>query len=75
MKYWPGTKIVKSNNNAFDWNTGEPCCMATLSRQIEFTKRSVAIMVEQRKKEGNKYYASPTNDFVTYSRAKAVRFS
>ena len=22
--YWPGTRIVKSRNNGFNWNTGEP---------------------------------------------------
>lgn len=49
--------------------------MSKTSKQIEASKRGIATLIEQKKKEGNKYYASPTNDFVTYSRAKAVKFS
>ena len=75
MNYWPGTNIRKSHNNAFDWKTGEDTGMVAYSRYVEGSKKGIQKIVEQRKKEGNAMYATPTNDFVTYSRAKAVRFS
>lgn len=75
MKYWPGTNIRKSNNNAFDWNTGESSSIVKIARITEGSKRGIQQVIEQRKKEGNAMYATPTNDFVTYSRAKAVRFT
>ena len=75
MKYWPGTNIKKSSNNAFNWKTGESTGMEQLSRYIEGSKKGIQQIVEQRKKEGNPMYATPTNDFVTYSRAKAVRYT
>ena len=75
MKYWPGTNIRKSNNNDFDWNTGESSSIIKSARISESSQRGIQQLIEQRKKEGNVMYATPTNDFVTYSRAKAVRFS
>lgn len=32
MSYWPGTRIVRSTGNSFDWNTGEP---SVFSRDIQ----------------------------------------
>jgi hypothetical protein len=74
MKYWPGTNIIKSNNNAFDWNTGESS-MAKIARVTEGSKKGIQQVIEQRKKEGNPMYATPTNQFTVYSKAKAVRFT
>lgn len=34
MNYWPGTKIVKSKGNAFDWRKGED----SIASAKEFTK-------------------------------------
>ena len=75
MSYWPGTNIRKSQHNAFNWQTGEATGMDKISRYVEGSKKGIQKIVEQRKKEGNPMYATPTNDFVTYTRAKAVRFT
>jgi hypothetical protein len=60
--------------SAFDWKTGEPSIMAVTAKQIEASKRGIATLIEQKKKEGNKMYATPTNSFTTYSHAKASEF-
>lgn len=28
MNYWPGTKIVKSQGNAFDWRNKDSCILS-----------------------------------------------
>jgi DsbC/DsbD-like thiol-disulfide interchange protein len=67
--------LAQMTKSAFHWNTGEPSIMAKTSKQSEAGKRGIAILIEQKKKEGNKMYATPNNEFTTYSKAKAIRFN
>lgn len=50
--YWPGTQIVRSTNNAFDWNTGERSIFASL----EVTAKQEAIAaarIVRRREQGD----------------------
>ena len=70
MRYWPGTSVVKSANNAFDWNTGENSIMSKYAAQMEKTQKGVISMVKQRKEQGHSYYQMPQEKAIqTYSRA------
>jgi hypothetical protein len=60
--YWPGTKIVKSRGNAFDWQS-EP------SSQIANNKSFVASARAKRNSSGNG--TDPRKQFTIYSKAQA----
>jgi len=58
MNYWPGTKIVKSMNNAFtSWKTG--------GSEITATKEWKNSQAAKRKTDTNKKFA-----FTIYSKAR-----
>lgn len=43
MTYWPGTNIVKSKNNAFDWrNTASKITATTQWKQSEISTQRMA---------------------------------
>jgi hypothetical protein len=76
MKYWPGTNIAKSSNNAFDW--GKPS--DAMQDHLRHAKQSHAGSVNSKKriaigvKRGEAFYANPTEtpyqkNFTTYSKA------
>ena len=61
MNYWPGTKIIKSHGNAFDWRKGVS--------QIASTK---SFKVSQNATIANAGAGSdPNRAFTIYSRAKS----
>lgn len=50
--YWHGTKIVRSTNNGFNWNTGEPSVFSTLETSAKLTAIATA-RIEKRRAEGD----------------------
>lgn len=76
MKYWPGTNIVKSSDNAFDW--GKPS--DAMQDHVRYLRQSHAGTVNVKKriaagaKRGEAFYTNPTEkpyqkSFTTYSKA------
>lgn len=61
MNYWPGTKIIKSQGNAFDWQGGE----SKIAKQHDFMSSNNA----------RKYMLGKTDSkyFSTYSKAKPIK--
>lgn len=60
MNYWPGTKIIKSQGNAFDWrNTGSHITQSTEWKQSAASKTAMA-------GKGT----DPKRQFTIYSRAR-----
>ena len=63
--YWPGTKIVKSQGNAFTlWKTGEPSRI-TSSKEWKMSQASTKQMAGSG--------TDPKKQFTIYSRAKASK--
>ena len=63
MRYWPGTNIVKSTNNAFDWRKERD----SIANSKEFKQSYHSTMVNS----GNGAHKNKT--FTIYSRAKASK--
>lgn len=64
MNYWPGTKIIKSENNAFtEWKQGRS--LITTSREWKQSEMST----KQTAGSGT----NPRKQFTIYSRAKASK--
>lgn len=59
MNYWPGTKIIKSKNNAFDWHSGTSKIAADRS-----TKKTNTSTIQNTK------MGTDFRKFTTYSRAR-----
>lgn len=63
MNYWPGTKIIKSQGNAFDWRN--------MRSQITTTK---SFKVSQNATVANAVAGTdPKRSFTIYSKAKAMK--
>lgn len=60
MNYWPGTKIVKSTNNAFNWRTTTSKIAAT--KQWRQSERATQTMAGTG--------GDPLKQFTIYSKAK-----
>jgi hypothetical protein len=41
MKYWPGTKIVKSEGNAFDWRNQDKTDLNKWMTHLAYVKRGM----------------------------------
>ena len=61
MNYWPGTNIIKSQGNAFDWRKGTS--VVTNDKEIKLSNISKIKMAGAG--------SDPKRSFTIYSKAKA----
>ena len=61
MKYWPGTNIRKSHNNAFDWRDSKS--IFSVDKEIRISNNTKIQMANS--------VADPKRSFIIYSKAKA----
>lgn len=77
MKYWPGTNVTKSSNNAFDWKSTAIGVMQEFYAKSHMSlaaKMNVQKRIEKGIANGEAFYMNPNEkpyqkQFTTYSKA------
>lgn len=76
--FWPGSNIVKSLDNAFNWQVGDAADIMQKHlrhlRQSEAGKANVQLRIKKGIEKGEPYYITPSEkpyqkSFTTYSKA------